>query len=630
MTVAPGLVGADNLIAVADSSGGIFVRLPASADGLEIGRSIEVVGVLSAPYGQIEVRELELLALGSQDADPTPVAATLSEIGEGLEGSLVTVGGRVDSVQTDDDRLDLTIGDGQNEIRVLADPPSGIFKTDLARGETVTLTGIVGQRATALGREDGYRLWLRRRGDLIVEPDPSPSASPSATAAPSSARTPSTTASQTATPVFHDLATGLAVRGRIVDVDATVTASVGIIDWGGPTIVVDDGTAAVAVVLPAGAANPRVGARVQVVGKVGSLHNGRRVVASLVEPLGDVAATKPRQVFGQLGPEHEWQLVEISGRVVRLTRAGLRWRADLTVDGQEVQVLGEPAAGIAVSGITPGRTAMVSGIVRRSTSDSSTFQLLPRSPADLRLGPALAESPGEAVARKTKAAVGTGLPGAAGPPPLVSVEDVAGCDGEDVTVAGLIAEVGDGTAILDDGTGRIRLGGAAAADALSLLEPGDAIEVTGRVSRDADGWLIVVDPESIVSLTGAGSNGDAPSTGAPPTAPRYAGTGAGLLDDANDLAHPTAGLGASNANPIGAILGAALLALVALLGFVTAAIASGRSRFSARPLRLWPGLGLRRQPSTQPETGPNRGSETAEKTLDDAPETAEKTLDDAR
>jgi hypothetical protein len=630
VTVAPGLVGADNLIAVADSSGGIFVRLSASADGLEIGRSIEVVGVLSAPYGQLEVRELELLALGSQDADPTPVAATLSEIGEGLEGSLVTVGGRVDSVQTDDDRLDLTIGDGQNELRVLADPPSGIFKTDLARGETVTLTGIVGQRATALGREDGYRLWLRRRGDLIVEPDPSPSASPSATAAPSSARAPSTTATPSPTPVFHDLATGLAVRGRIVDVDATVTASVGIIDWGGPTIVVDDGTAAVAVVLPTGAANPRVGARVQVVGKVGSLHNGRRVVASLVEPLGDVAATKPRQVFGRLGPEHEWQLVEISGRVVRLTRAGLRWRVDLTVDGQEVQVLGEPAAGIAVSGITPGRTAMVTGIVRRSTSDSSTFQLLPRSPADLRLGPAPAESPGEAVARKTKAAVGTGLPGAAGPPPLVSVEDVVGCDGEDVTVAGLIAEVGDGTAILDDGTGRIRLGGAAAADALSLLEPGDAIEVTGRVSRDADGWLIVVDPESIVALSGASSGGNAPSTGAAPTTPRYAGTGAGLLDDSNDLAHPTAGLGASNANPIGAILGAALLALVALLGFVTATIASGRSRFSACPLRLWLGLGLRRQPSTQPETGPNRGSETAEETLDDAPETAEKTLDGAR
>ena len=622
VTAPPGLVGAESLIAIADSSGGIFVRLSASTDGLEIGRSIEVHGVLSAPYGQLEVRELEWLVLGSQDAAPTPVAAALPEIGEWLAGSLVTVEGRIDSVQSDDGRLALSIGDGQNALRILADPRSGIFKADVARGEWVALTGIVGQHATALGREDGYRLWLRQRGDLIVVPVASPSASPSgspaASAAPSAARTHSPTATPTATPVFHDLATGLAVRGRIVDVDATVTASVGIIDWGGPTIVVDDGTAAVAVVLPAGAADPRVGARERVVGKVGSLHNGRRVVASLVEPLGEAAATQPRQVSGPLGPEHEWQLVEIVGRVVRLTRAGLRWRADLTVDGHAVQVLGEPGAGIAVSGITPGRTALIIGIVRRSTSDSDTFQLLPRSPADLRLGPAPAGSSGAAAAGLATAAAGTGTPGAGATTPIVSVAEIASREGYDVAVAGLIVDAGDGTATLDDGTGRLRLGGAAAADALSLLEPGDAIEVTGRVSRDADGWLIAVDPERIVALAGAGPSGDAPSTGATPTAPRYAGTGAGPLDDANGLARPAAGLGASNPSPIVAILGAALLALIALLGLGAATIASGRSRFSARPRRPRLDLGLRRQPPAQPETSPEWGSGTAEKTPDGA------------
>ena len=193
MTVTPGLVGADNLIAVTDSTGGIFVRLAASADGLEIGRSIEFVGVLSAPYGQLEVRELEWLALGSAAAAPTPLSATLSQIGEGLEGSLVRVEGRIDSVQDDDGRLALSVGDGQTALRVLADPLSGIYKADVARGETVTLSGIVGQRATALGREDGYRLWLRGRGDLIVVPDPSPSASPSPS--PSASPSPSPSAS---------------------------------------------------------------------------------------------------------------------------------------------------------------------------------------------------------------------------------------------------------------------------------------------------------------------------------------------------------------------------------------------------------------------------------------------------
>jgi uncharacterized protein YdeI (BOF family) len=262
---------------------------------------------------------------------------------------------------------------------------------------------------------------------------------------------------------------------------------------------------------------------------------------------------------------------------------------------------------------------MVSGIVRRSTSDSDTFQLLPRSPADLRLGPAPAGSPGAAVAGKTDAAVGTAIPGTAAATLLVSVADLASRDGRDVTIAGLIVEVGDGTATLDDGTGRIRLGGAAAAEALSLLEPGDAIEVTGRVSRDAEGWLIVVDPERIVALSGADSGGDVSSTGAVPTAPRTAGTGAGPLDDANGLARSATGLGASNSSPIGAILGAALLALVALLGSVAAAIASGRSRLSTLPLRPRLGPRLRRQPPAQPETSPDQGSGTAEKALDDAP-----------
>jgi len=79
-------------------------------------------------------------------------------------------------------------------------------------------------------------------------------------------------------------------------------------------------------------------------------------------------------------------------------------------------------------------------------------------------------------------------------------------------------DTGPATATLDDGTGRIRLGGPAASDALSLLEPGDAVEVTGLVSRDAYDWLIEVDPDRIVTLAGTGSGAAASSNG-PPTEP---------------------------------------------------------------------------------------------------------------
>jgi hypothetical protein len=122
ITVAPGLVGADNLFAIADSSGGIFVRVAAPVDGLEVGRSIDVVGALAAPYGQLEVRELGWLALGAIGAAPAPIAATPPEIGERLEGSLVTLEGTIDSVTVDNGRLVLTLGDKQTELRVFADP----------------------------------------------------------------------------------------------------------------------------------------------------------------------------------------------------------------------------------------------------------------------------------------------------------------------------------------------------------------------------------------------------------------------------------------------------------------------------------------------------------------------------
>jgi hypothetical protein len=607
VTAPVGPVGADNLFAIADSSGGIFVRLSAPVDGLEIGRSIEIVGALSAPYGQLEVRELEWLQLGATDAAPIPIAATLPEIGEWLEGSLVTVEGTIDSATTESGRLAITLGDGETALRVLADPLSGIFKADVIRGEQVTLTGIVGQRATALVRLDGYRLWLRMRSDLVTVAPPSPSL----TAGPSATPTRRPAATPTPIPVYRDLATGLAARGRTVDVEATVTAAAGVIDWGGPTIVVDDGTAAVAVVLPAGATSPKVGAGVRVVGKTSSLHSGPRVVATLVGSGGTAGAIQPRQVAVALGPEHEWQLIAVCGRVQRLTRAGSRWRADLTVDGKVVAVLGEPGAGISPSGLIVGRLVMATGIVRRSTSDPSVFQLLPRSGADLVLGPAPASS-GVTAGAAAGQAFGSGASGApanGADARLTAVSAIPGNEGSTVTVAGLVVEpletgaptgaattsaTAPATAMLDDGTGRIRLGGSAASDALSLLEPGDAVEVTGQVARDTDGWLIEVDPDRIVALAGTtpgtAASSDGVSDDASPLAGARAAGASGSEDDvsaagaqARGMVRPVGGPAGPSSIEVVALLGGSM-AIVVCLGFAAAQIARGR-RFRIGPKR---------------------------------------------
>jgi hypothetical protein len=221
-------MGPDQLIAIQDSSAGIFVRLTTVPAGLQVGRSIEVAGVLASPYGQLEVRQLSELEIGSLGPDPAPTAFGMGDIGEEGEGTLATVHGTVDSVLVDSGRLSMSIGDGGSVLRVFADPHTGLTIGAVKRGSRVVATGIVGQRATAQGRQDGYRLWLRGRADLVVDSG--------SIAGPSQNPTPLPTASGSA--IHHDLASALGSRGSIVDVTATVTASVGLIDWGGPTIVV--------------------------------------------------------------------------------------------------------------------------------------------------------------------------------------------------------------------------------------------------------------------------------------------------------------------------------------------------------------------------------------------------------
>jgi len=487
VTVSAGFVGSDALLAIQDSSGGVFVRLATPVDGLKVGRSLEVVGVLAAPYGQLEVRQLQVLVLGSSGPAPSPVLVQLGEIGEQSEGSLVSVRGTVNAVQTDTGRLSLVLGDGQSVLRVLADPRTGLTTADIKRGSEVVVTGVVGQRATALGRQDGYRLWLRSRTDLVIEQSQGPVSS----------NTPSPSPSPSGPAIHSDIASALGKSGSKLDVNATVTASVGLIDTGGPTIVVDDGSAACAVGVPDGTGVLRVGSRVHIVGKMGSWHGGSRILATLVQATGEVQAIQSRQVGGALTAQLEWQLVQASGRIDRVTRVGVRWRADLLVAGTSVAVLGEPSAGIAASSVLPGHVAVVVGIVRRSTSKNGEFELLPRSPLDLRLGPSL-DSP------IPQGSSGSAALAATGASMHADIASLPGREGQSVVVSGVVVIAEDGSVTVDDGTGRTRIGGEAAAEALSLLETGDAIEARGLVRRDAAGWFVEVDPGSIVVLSAIG------------------------------------------------------------------------------------------------------------------------------
>lgn len=575
VTAGAGTLGSDVLIAMQDSSGGMFVRLSTADTSLAIGRSIEVEGTLSAPYGQLEIRQLDWLLAGEVDKEPAAARRELDEIGEATEGSLVTIRGTVNSVQTDAGRLTITIGDGVNEIRALADPAAAVTRSDVARGDEVLVTGIVGQHATATGRLDGYRVWLRRPSDLVVR-DPLATDSPGSTITPTPAPTPA---------IHHDLASALGTRGAAVDVKAAVTATAGLFDIGGPTIVVDDGTAAVAVVLTEAMTVPRVGSLVHVAGKVGRWQGGPTIAATSISDLGELEAVVPIAVDGPLAATLEWQLVKVCGQIERYTAAGSRWRVDVNVAGKMVAVLGEPAAGIDITSSDVGRLALVVGVVRRSTSDPTVFQLLPRSELDLHLGPA--PSTGTAAS----GSAGPGTSGSDDPlEPLgqsagtIEIGSVADHVGERVTVAGLVTDTANGTATVDDGTGSVVVVGAAAAEALSMLEPGDAVEVTGLVRQDAFGLTIEADPGSIVALpggTGASPTAIPAATFSAATSQGHAGT---VIGSAAPVISNAAGnsvrMATSQADPPdwATLIAVLVLSLAAVAAALAAAAHSGRLR----------------------------------------------------
>ena len=156
-----------------------------------------------------------------------------------------------------------------------------------------------------------------------------------------------------------------------------------------------------------------------------------------------------------------------------------------------------------------GRTATIVGIVRRPYPGATDrrWSIAPRSPADVA---DRARRRRRGAARRVRAS-----PAVKGPPrdigrdrasaasiPNVDLVDLAGHVGQIVRVGGLVTELVPDGFLLDDGTaiGRVVLAGAAA-EYLPLLEPGDALNATGRVEGDAAGYRVVVDdPAGLVRV----------------------------------------------------------------------------------------------------------------------------------
>jgi uncharacterized protein YdeI (BOF family) len=565
VTAETGRLGTPPLLAIADSSAGIIIRLPDGVAAPARGTVLLIRGPLADPYGQLEIRPTAD-GIQVEGTSPVPVPSTVSgPLGERTEGRLVTFEAIVETKATKATSGDISFmvmtADGAT-IKVSADASTGIATSSIVVGSEGRFIGVVGQRASKKGALDGYRLWVRDDRDLdLTRPAPSAGAS-----------TPKPTPTAGGAAAVIAIAAALQRDGRDVTISGVVTAGGDLLDSTGRRIVVQDPSAAVEVLVPTGATVPRVGDRVRVSGEMGTAYGSPRLRAAALDGLGRGTLPAALAVRGQFTAAHRWRLVRIEGRVDDVARLGDRWRAEISVGSERLVVIGQPGAGIPVATMVEGRQATILGIVRAAypTATDRRATLLPRSPADVTVSGAaggVSDGPGG-----TSAPAGTGASSAGaslGVDPSAGVPDadladLAAVVDTVVRVGGLVVELTSDGFTLDDGTaiGRILLVGEAA-QARDLIEPGDAINVVGRVTAapDGDGTFVVSvdDPDAIVlgSMDRAGAGPPAPVVGSASPDPN---------DEASGGAR-TAGFG-GGFDPVTG--GAGLLSLV---GIVVASIA---------------------------------------------------------
>jgi outer membrane biosynthesis protein TonB len=592
VTAEAGPLGLPALVAIQDATGGLFVRLPAGAHRPVRGAQVRLSGKLVDPHGQLEIRPVARdFAVVAEGSLPDPVPISAAQMGETTEGRLVTLEGTLDTAVVDgasgDAVLRLVDATG-TAFRARAARASGISTATLVPGTRLRLTGLVGQRASRKGALDGYRLWLRDPSDLAViatAPPPGPSA------------TPRPSPGVPATGPTEPIAAVLLRSSGPVSIEGVVTTPALLFDTTGRRIIVEDSSAAVEVLLPAGAAAPAQGSRVQVAGDLGTAYGAPRVRASAVESLGAGVLPGPRALATEPGPPDEGELVRIEGQIVDVLRFGDRWRAEVRTAHAVLVVAGLPGAGIPAGVLVEGRQVTVTGVVRRPHPAASDrrFAVVPRQPGDVHVqGPgrrSAAAGPAGTNRRTTAQPTQSTSPQQTDHPPSVDLADLGTRIGDLVRVGGLVAAIGETSIFVDDGTARaeVRLLGDAA-PLVPLVEPGDAVSAVGRVAADPSGPRVeVTEPAGFVHLGLLGEAipivgaGDAPTNGGPPGEVVAPGHMPALATGSSAQPAYVDVVGDSGTPPGAAA--AALLGLLALAGLVTTRRLRERRRLAVRIAR---------------------------------------------
>jgi len=502
VTVGTGRILGDTTIAVEDDSGGIYARLPASmSDDPGIGDSVRIEGVLAAPYGNLEIRPADGgLAVVGHGAEVAPRDLEAGELGEATEGVLARLEGTVDSIATSSSgSVTVMLADASGIGRIFVYDTLGLGAGDFVRGERLSVTGLVGDR---LGL---YRLWPRSPADIVHLGGPAPAPTPTpppASAGPSAPRT-----------EIVSIAEALRRPGDDVTVEGTVSVRVGLLDSDGRRVTIQDSSGAILVRLPDNESTA-VGDRIRVSGVVGTYYGAPQLAADSLRGLSRTKLSALVVRSAPLTTALEWRLVTVTGEIGSVSRDGDTWRAELMLDGGSIPVSGLSRSGIPATAVEEGRSATVTGLVKRAypTASDQRFALVPRGPSDVVLGEAVAPPgspspsaapPGDAPPQSSDSPAPLDTATGTGGLTDIALADLGAYLGDTVTVGGRVVAVGQDAIMISDesGSATLLLGGPAA-DLAAALIPGDLLNATGIVVDGPDGLpaIAVADPAAITRL----------------------------------------------------------------------------------------------------------------------------------
>jgi len=179
---------------VQDGTGGIDLFNSGINFGpFAIGDTVDAIGTVTQFFGLTELKDVSVSVV-SHDAPPTPQTITLAALaaggGEAFEGQLVRVDGVtiLDAYPVSGSSKAVAIADATASGQIFVDSDTDIDGTAKPTG-TVSITGLLGQHATAAPLDNSYQIVPRSLADIVVTGASGPAlvASPATLAFPSTA-----------------------------------------------------------------------------------------------------------------------------------------------------------------------------------------------------------------------------------------------------------------------------------------------------------------------------------------------------------------------------------------------------------------------------------------------------------